>query len=40
MRMCAALKKETKMSKILSTLIAGLFAVSAFAADAPKPAAK
>ena len=26
------------MSKILSTLIAGLFAVSAFAADAPKPA--
>ena len=28
------------MSKILSTLIAGLFAVSAFAADAPKaPAA-
>ena len=26
------------MSKILTTLIAGLFAVSAFAADAPKPA--
>ena len=26
------------MSKILSTLIAGLFAISAFAADAPKPA--
>lgn len=27
------------MSKIVATLIAGLFAVSAFAADAPKPAA-
>jgi len=27
------------MSKLLSTLIAGLFAVSAFAADAPKHAA-
>lgn len=26
------------MSKLLTTLIAGLFAVSVFAADAPKPA--
>jgi hypothetical protein len=32
------IQKENKMSKILSTLIAGLFAVSAFAADVPKPA--
>jgi hypothetical protein len=38
MRMCADLERKKKMSKILSTLIAGLFAVSAFAADAPKPA--
>lgn len=29
--------KELEMCKILSALIAGLFAVSAFAADAPKP---
>jgi hypothetical protein len=36
--MCAVLKRKNKMSKILSTLIAGLFAVSAFAADAPKAA--
>jgi len=27
------------MSKLLTSLLAGLFAVSAFAADAPKPAA-
>jgi len=36
--MCAALDRKNKMSKILSTLMAGLFAISAFAADAPKPA--
>lgn len=36
--MCAKLNRKKKMSKILTTLIAGLFAVSAFAADAPKPA--
>jgi hypothetical protein len=32
-------RREIQMSKLLTTLIAGLFAVSAFAADAPKPAA-
>jgi hypothetical protein len=36
--MCAALTKETEMSKMLATLFAGLFAFSAFAADAPKAA--
>ncbi len=36
--MCAELNRKNKMSKILSILMAGLFAVSAFAADAPKPA--
>jgi hypothetical protein len=32
-------RRETQMSKLLASMIAGLFAVSAFAADAPKPAA-
>ena len=43
MRMCATLEKETAMSKMLVTLFAGLFALSAFAVEAPKvvtPAAK
>jgi hypothetical protein len=39
-RMCAAHPtKGNAMSKLLSALIAGLFAASAFAADAPAPAA-
>jgi hypothetical protein len=37
---CALLikRRRNKMSKILTTLLASLIAVSAFAADAPKPA--
>ena len=41
--MCAALENETAMSKMLFTLFAGVFAISAFAVEAPKtstPAAK
>ena len=37
--MCATLEKETAMSKMLVTLFAGLFALSAFAVEAPKVAA-
>jgi hypothetical protein len=36
---CALLRKERKMSKLLSVMVASLFAASAFAADAPKTAA-
>jgi len=37
--MCAIYEEESEMSKLLSVMVASLFAVSAFAADAPKAAA-
>jgi hypothetical protein len=35
---CALIREESEMSKLLSVMVASLFAVSAFAADAPKTA--